>query len=66
MVNAGVVREEDLKASWRQVCARLCSFTLGAVGARTVDVGVAAEAVAAAAVAGVGLVSGLGCADRTS
>ena len=66
MANAGVIREEDLKAGLRQVCAGLCSITLGAIGAGMVDVGVAGEAVAAAAVVGVGLVGGLGCADSDS
>ena len=66
VANAGVVGEKDLKASCRQVLAGLCSFTLGAIGAGTVDMGVAGEAVAAAAVAGVGLVGGLECADRKS
>lgn len=51
MANAGVVREVDLKAGLRQVCARVCSITLGAVGAGMVDVGVAGKAASAAAVA---------------
>ena len=59
MANARVVGEKDLKAAGRQVfCARLCSIALGAIGARVVDVGVAGEGVAAAAVAGVGLMGG--------
>ena len=60
VANAGVVREEDLKASSRQVCAGVCSVTLDAIGAGLVDVGVAGKAASSAAVAGVGLVGELG------
>ena len=66
VANAGVVGEEDLKADWRQVFAGLCSITLGAIGAGAVDMGVAGESAAAAAVACVGLMGRLGCANRKS
>ena len=58
MANVGVVGEKELEAVWRQVFARLCSIASAAIGAGIVDMGVAGESAAAAAVAAVGLVGG--------
>ena len=64
LVNRGLVFEFELDGALRQALAGLWKGFSETISAGKVDIGVTGEAVFAAAIAGVGLVSRLGCADE--